>query len=253
MKVQLIRNASLIISINDKKILVDPMLGAKGSLGKFPWIDDMRANPLTDLPFSEYELKRMIDEVDAVLLTHLHPDHWDNKAQEMLPKNIPIFCQPEDAEQIELLNFTNVKTVSHSTLFGNIELFRTEGKHGLGEIGNLMGNVSGFVIRHDKETLYLTGDTIWCNDVMDAINLYAPSFIIVNGGGAKFDIGEHVTMNCTDIKKLAEYNSHYNIAVVHLESVSPVTETRKVLKTFLSENALLNRVIIPDDGEEFRV
>lgn len=41
------------ISVNRKKILVDPMLGAKGSLGKFPWTDDLRQNPLVGLPFTE--------------------------------------------------------------------------------------------------------------------------------------------------------------------------------------------------------
>lgn len=250
MKVRLIRNATLLVTINDKKLLIDPMLGNKGSLGKFPWIDDVRENPLVDLPFGEYELQRIIEQTDAVILTHLHPDHWDSKAHEIIPKNIPIYCQQEDVQIIEQLGFKNVISVEEKIEFNEIEIFRTEGKHGLGEVGELMGKVSGFVLRYKKDVLYIAGDTIWCEDVINTINKYQPTFIIVNGGGAKFNIGEHVTMNTFDVKKLLEYYPS-KIAVVHLETVSPVKESRQDNFKFISDNNIENKVIIPNDGDEF--
>ncbi|WP_268846246.1 MBL fold metallo-hydrolase [Flavobacterium aestivum] len=251
MKVRLIRNATLLISINGKKILVDPMLGTKGSLGKFPWIDDMRENPLVDLPITEFELHDLIEQTDAVLLTHLHPDHWDPKAHAIIPKDMPIYCQPDDVHEIERLGFKNSIPVNENAFFDEIEMLRTNGKHGLGEIGDLMGKVSGFVLRHEEETLYIAGDTIWCDDVVNAIDEFKPTSIIVNGGGARFSIGEHVTMNTSDIKKLSDYYSGGKIVVVHLETVSPVVENRKDITDFLSTNNILGRVFVPNDGEEF--
>lgn len=253
MKVRLIRNATLVISVNDKKILVDPMLGEKGVLGKFPWTDDARLNPLVDLPFSELELTNLIGQIDAVLLTHLHPDHWDFKAHQLIPKNMPIYCQSEDAPMIEGLGFNNIIPAAEKSVFCGIEIYRTEGKHGLGEVGGLMGKVSGFILLHNEETLYVAGDTVWCDDVINAIDKFEPSFIIVNGGSAKFNIGEHVTMNVSDIKELLNYYTNHKIAVVHLETVSPTVENREYILNFLSMNNILERVIIPKDGEEFYV
>ena len=34
-------------------------------------------------------------DVDVILLTHLHPDHWDAKAQEVVPKDQLLLLQNE--------------------------------------------------------------------------------------------------------------------------------------------------------------
>src|SRR5690606_31525939 len=44
-----------------------------------------------------------IIDVDAVIVTHLHPDHWDQAAREALPKDLSVFAQNDiDAEVIRL-------------------------------------------------------------------------------------------------------------------------------------------------------
>ncbi|WP_241486037.1 hypothetical protein [Chryseobacterium angstadtii] len=60
MKLQLWRNATLLLQIGEKNILIDPMLGKKGSLGKFPMTDNELLNPLVGLPFSEEELNHKL-------------------------------------------------------------------------------------------------------------------------------------------------------------------------------------------------
>jgi L-ascorbate metabolism protein UlaG (beta-lactamase superfamily) len=41
-------------------------------------------------------LKTPIDEildVNAVIVTHTHPDHWDDAAISLVPKHLPLFAQ----------------------------------------------------------------------------------------------------------------------------------------------------------------
>ena len=72
-----VRNATLQINYAGKKLLVDPMLAKKGSFPGFPGtVNSHLRNPLVELPF---EVEKII-EVDAIILTHLHPDHWDQEA-----------------------------------------------------------------------------------------------------------------------------------------------------------------------------
>ena len=63
-------------------------------------------NPLVSLPTSIEE----IIQVDAVIITHLHPDHFDQIAKEVLPKDIKIYAQNEkDVEAIKKKVFRTLK------------------------------------------------------------------------------------------------------------------------------------------------
>lgn len=147
MKLQLWRNATLQLEIHDTTFLIDPMLGAKGSFGAFPWTDDSRANPLVDLPFPAEELNAKLGGIDAVFVSHLHPDHWDAAAVELLDKNTFILCPATIAETIASYGFLNILELPHQHHFGDIGLHLTHGQHGTGEIGQKMGPVNGVVLR----------------------------------------------------------------------------------------------------------
>lgn len=52
MNIQQVRNATIIVEYGGKKILVDPMLGKKGSMPPFPFSRNQHLrNPLHELPF----------------------------------------------------------------------------------------------------------------------------------------------------------------------------------------------------------
>ena len=94
MQVQFIRNATMLLQVAGKTILVDPMLAPQGQYDPAPMSDNDRRIPLVDLPFPAAELPEWLRTVDAVLLTHTHPDHWDALAQGLLDKQLPLLCQP---------------------------------------------------------------------------------------------------------------------------------------------------------------
>ncbi|MEF9478266.1 MBL fold metallo-hydrolase [Chryseobacterium sp. RRHN12] len=251
MKLQLWRNATLLLNIDGISILVDPMLGEKGSRGKMPMTDSELLNPLVDLPFNKEELNEKLKSVDAVAVTHLHPDHWDAAAIELLDKNIPVICPAIISEQIAGQGFTNIIAVNNDPVqFRNIEISTTKGQHGTGEIGEKMGIVNGFVFKTDNKSVYIAGDTIWYDEIAQEIAQHQPQHIIVAGGAATFSIGDPIIMTSEDILKVCEYAPESTVWVTHLEAVSHCTEDRKFIKEKINENGLEKRCLVLDNGEE---
>lgn len=116
MNIQQIRNATVIVEYADTKFLIDPMLGEKGSYPPFPNSPRQdQFNPLVDLPIS---IDKIIEGIDAVIITHLHYDHWDELAQKILSKQLKIFVQNDsDALIISNMGFKNVEVLTNHTLF----------------------------------------------------------------------------------------------------------------------------------------
>lgn len=248
MKLQLLRNATQVLTVNSKTILIDPMLAPKDTYEPFMNTNTTLRNPLVDLPVNEEELNLLISKTDAVLLTHIHPDHWDDTAKQLLPKNITLFCQPADIERIRESGFTNVQPVDTELNWHNISFSRTGGQHGVGEIGKLMGVVSGFVIKYENDSVYIAGDTIWCEEVEIALNKYRPERIVLNGGAAGFVIGDPIVMTINDILKVCNYAPEAMIYVIHLEAVNHAKETRADIRDSVEQYNLSSRCIVPEDG-----
>ncbi|OCX52215.1 hypothetical protein BEL04_12075 [Mucilaginibacter sp. PPCGB 2223] len=251
MKVQLLRNATQILTVNGKTLLIDPMLAPKGSYGPFNHTGNDLKNPLVDLPVSGMEIERIIAQTDAILLTHLHLDHWDTVAQQLIPKNMPIICQPADIPVLTKAGFVNLLPLAYTLLWHGIQIIRTGGQHGTGETGKRMGIVSGYVITHGQNKLYVAGDSIWCREVKDAIDNYQPNHIIVNGGGARFITGDPIVMDINDVIKVCRYAPVAKVYVVHLEAVNHGKESRAFIKAALKSESFADRCFVPDDGEVF--
>ncbi len=149
MKIHQIRNATIIITYNDKRFLIDPWLmpkdfmpgfeGAMNSEVRQPRVDlpkDFDINHLPDLP-KDFDINHL--PLDAVILTHFHPDHFDEFAVNALDKNIPFFVQNEtDLNIIKNFGFNDVRIVSESgTDFGETTLYKTQCQHGRREVVTL--------------------------------------------------------------------------------------------------------------------
>src|SRR5678815_126902 len=115
---------------------------------------------MVELPITIENVNKLINEADAIVITHIHRDHWDITAQKLISKNKTIFCQPADCEKITEQGFENVTAIDSNINWEGISISRTKGKHGTGEIGKKMGEVSGFVFVYEDESIYVAGDTI---------------------------------------------------------------------------------------------
>ncbi|MDR9857022.1 MBL fold metallo-hydrolase [Paenibacillus sp. VCA1] len=248
MKIQLIRNASLWLEYAGHAFLIDPIFSEQGANPPvFNTANDKR-NPLVPLPAPMGTWL----QPDAVLLTHLHPDHWDAASSEVLAKTMPVWCQPNEGDAVRADGFTNVTEIGESISYEGTTIFRTAGQHGTGEIGKRMGQVSGYVFQAEGEpTLYIAGDTIWCDDVKEVLDRYRPDVTVVNAGGAQFLEGGPIIMDENDVVSLCRYASYTQVAAVHMEAINHCFTTRANLKDRLNAEGLVGQVRIPLDGEWF--
>ncbi|MBC8015425.1 MAG: MBL fold metallo-hydrolase [Sporomusaceae bacterium] len=246
MKVQLLRHATLLVTINGKRILVDPMLGIAGVMPPIANSPNNHRNPLVELTIQlDFE-----QDIDGVLLTHTHRDHFDDAAAEQIPLNKTILCQPEDEEKLKKLGFLKIYPISDRLCWEGIIVQRTGGQHGTGEIGTQMAPVSGYILQAEGElSVYIAGDSIYCEDVSNALAMYEPNVIIVNAGGARFTVGDTITMTAEDVMQVCEKAPKSTIIAVHMEAINHCLESRISLRTRLEQEGVMNQVCIPEDGE----
>lgn len=249
MKFRLIRHATLRLEMAGNQLLVDPVFSEIGAMKPVPGAANPVNSPLTPLPISVAEI---LNGVDAVLVTHLHRDHLDGPAIAALPKDLPFYCQPVDMQRLESVGFTTLEPVAEPLSRGALEIIRTGGQHGTGEIGALMGMVSGFVLRAPGEpTVYVAGDTIWCDEVAESLKRFRPDVVILNSGAAQFLKGGPITMTAEDVATVHRFAPWARLVVVHMDAWHHCLLHRGELKATLRDANILDRVLIPDDGAEF--
>jgi L-ascorbate metabolism protein UlaG (beta-lactamase superfamily) len=247
MKLTLIRHATLRIEVAGHTLLVDPQLDPAGAREAVPNTPNPRRSPLVGLPLPA---EQVVAGVDAVLLSHVHGDHWDATARELLPHDLPVFCQPNDAERLHGEGFVDARPIHGDATLGDLLIVRTSGHHGTGRIGEAMGHVSGSVLHAPHEpSVYIAGDTIYCDEVRAALTEHRPALVVVNASGARFNEGEAIVMTNDQVVALARDFPDVKVAAIHFETVSHSTETRADLRARLAAEGLIERVLVPDDGE----
>lgn len=250
-QIDFIRHATLVLRLDGIVLLVDPMLSPAGAMDPVANAANQRRNPLVDLPLDEQALQQLLTEIDGVLVTHTHRDHWDAQAIALLPKTTPLLCQPADAEPLRAAGFTTVLQIATALEWRGLTITRTDGQHGTGVIGQQMGPVSGFVVQQrGAPALYIAGDTIWCAEVADAMQQHRPAVTIVNAGAAQFATGDPITMTAEDVGQVCRSLPSSQVIAVHMEAINHCLLSRAELRAWLDEAGLTAQVRIPADGEQ---
>ena len=254
MKITQIRNATIVVEYANKKFLIDPMLAEKGTYPPFPnSIGQDKFNPLVSLPTS---IDNILDGINAVIVTHLHLDHFDDVAKNVLPKDIKMFVQNEsDAKEVKECGFKNVEVLQQDTVFEGIQLVKTKGKHGKNEeLLKVIGEVCGVVFKHPSEKgLYVVGDTVWYDAIEDEIHKHQPEIIVVNGGDNQtLELGSLI-MGKEDIYEVHKAAPSAKIIAVHMEAANHWALSREELKNFSKEKGFSSNILVPEDGESYKI
>jgi L-ascorbate metabolism protein UlaG (beta-lactamase superfamily) len=249
MKLQLIRNATLRLEYAGSVILIDPLLGPKHSYPSYVGIED---NPTVGLPIPTSEV---LAGVDLIILSHLHGDHFDAEAQNIIDKTMPILCQPGDKEKIETYGFNSLIELESETQRGDVNIARTGGEHGTGKWAERLNPVSGFVFQApDEPTVYWIGDSVWCEEVKHALDKYQPDVIISHSGGAELGDSGPIIMDAAQTIALCETSPSARVIATHLEALDHCKTSRKALQLAAEESGIdRNRLLIPEDGERIEI
>ncbi|HST16588.1 MAG TPA: MBL fold metallo-hydrolase [Gaiellaceae bacterium] len=236
MRLTLVRNATLLLESSGKRILVDPALDDAGARPPIENTPNQERNPLVPLPLSA---ERVVEGIDGVIVTHLHKDHFDDRAAALLDRRIPVLTQPASLDALRSQGFESATDDPDGWL--GLEVARTGGRHGTGELGEALGPVSGFVL----DRVYVAGDTIWCDEVREELERHRPRTIVVNGGGARFLEGDPIVMTADDVRAVRAATDAA-VVVVHLEAINHCLERRDVYRS-------IDGALVPDDGESLEL
>jgi len=253
MKIHHLRNATLIIESGNHFILVDPMLGKRGTNMPLTFVKyKAKRNPTVNLPENAVDL---LKKVTHCLITHCqkkHFDHLDKDGEAFLIKNnIPVSCNIKDEKYLKQKNIDIVQsfTLWNSAPFLNGKITTVPAKHGYDFMHKFMANGVGYFIELPNEpTLYISGDTVYTSDVKTALTKFKPDITVVASGTASLDLGKPILMTIDDIVRFVK-DSPKKVIANHLESLNHCSTTRKQLKEVFEKENLSSKVFIPDDGE----
>jgi L-ascorbate metabolism protein UlaG (beta-lactamase superfamily) len=244
-----LRNAASRLSYADTTFVVDPSLDPARRWEPDTRLANPRRNPLVEVPIPP---AAVFAGAAAVLQTHLHRDHVDDTGLAHLPPALPVFCQPADSDELTRRGVSRPEPIADAAKLAGTTIRRVDGRHGFGQVGELLGPSSGFVLHAAGEpTVYLAGDTVWCDVVADTIGRHRPRVIVVNAGGAELASGDRIIMDDADVAQLAAAAPDADIVVVHLEAISHCLTSRADHRhTFRNE---LHRIHIPEDNDHLEL
>lgn len=255
MKLTQIRNATLTLEYAGKKFLIDPMLAEKEAWPGFAGnARPHLRNPMVDLPVTVAELL----VADAIILTHTHTDHWDEAAQQLIPKEMMIYTQNEsDAALVHSQGFVNVEVLKEKNCFvDGLTIYKTEGQHGSNELyadtvlASLLGDACGLVFTHPSEkTLYIAGDTVWVKPYVRNLQRFQPEIVVMNAGNAVNDLYGPIIMGKEDTLRTLQVLPTATIVSSHMEAINHCLLTRAELREYTQQQGIEDKVLIPADGE----
>ena len=244
-EVRWLGGATLEISFDGLRILTDPCLGEGEEA--FVMADpnemfDLEKGPnikthkrLTPFPGLNH------DAYDVVLLSHAHEDHFDQKAQSWIPRDIPVLCSEFDevdlqAKGLRAQKLGHGQTRVFPTLSGRVTVTSVPAHHSLSpQVSGILGTGNGYWIEFDigglKRSLYWAGDTFDTPQVLAAIAPFGhPDMFIPHIGavGTSGSLGQ-ISMSGKQALDFADKINTQNVLPIHhstyalyLEGVEPI-------------------------------
>ncbi len=261
MNIHHLRNATFVIESKKHVILIDPMLGDQGVLPSFSnFRHKPERNPTVPLPGNAPQI---LETVTHCLVTHsqkwgiellTHTDHLDPTGKSFLrEKGIPVTCRKEDAAYMIKQGLTvGTELVNWQAMdFLGGKITAVPSRHGHGFLHRLMANGCGFYLELPGEpSVYISGDTVYTDDVRRALTKLKPDISVVAAGGASMDVGAPILMSLGEIVSFIR-DAPGKVIANHMEALNHCPTNRTMLRQELGKRDLLSKTFIPEDGEAF--
>ncbi|MFY0570333.1 MBL fold metallo-hydrolase [Archangium lansingense] len=246
MKIHHLRNATALLTLGEHRLLIDPMLARQGAFTGFKFFGGgRRPNPLVPLPPDTFS---WLEEATGVLVTHAHPDHLDTAGLRWIRKHgLPVWTSREEAPNLRKRGLA-VRELDDGALGMRVE--RIPVRHGRGLLARLLGRVSGYYLAHpDEPSVFLTSDAVLTEDLLEAVERLQPDVIIAPAGAANFGVGGDILFSVDELVTLVR-RAPGRVVLNHLEALDHCPTTREGLRERMKAEGLLEKVLIPRDGEE---
>jgi L-ascorbate metabolism protein UlaG (beta-lactamase superfamily) len=253
MRIHFVRNATMVIEVGTERVLVDPMLGPKGSLPPFALFRHRaRRNPIVELP---PRIEPVLDSATVGLITHCHrgmdSDHLDGAGTKLLAeKRLPVCCNELDEKRLRKRGLETTPLAegkAHDFGGGKVTPFRAE--HGYGLMAKLMGPGLGYLIQVPNEpSLYISGDTVLTPVVKQVLAECKPDIAVLAAGSAQMDLGGPILMPMDEMLEFVRLAPGIVIAN-HLEALNHCPVTREGFRTAMARAGLSGKTRVPKDGE----
>jgi L-ascorbate metabolism protein UlaG (beta-lactamase superfamily) len=233
---QFVGTATTVLRLGGFTLLTDPNFlhrGERAYLGRGLWSKRLTepALGIDDLP-----------PLDAVLLSHLHGDHWDRRARRGLDQSLPIVTTRHAARRLRLQGFDNAvaldRWTTHELRQGQSTLTITSlpGRHAPGPAQHVLPPVMGSLLEYRESAgrepfrLYVTGDTLNVPELQQIAAAYPElDAAVLHLGGTRI-LGLLVTMDGRQGADLLERMRPRVTVPVHYDDYtvfrSPLTDFR---------------------------
>lgn len=237
-----IGNATLLIRYGELTLLTDPNFLHRGQFAHLGYglVSRRLSEPaldVADLPHGD---------LDAVVLSHLHGDHFDRVARRGLDRGLPFVTTPHASRCLQgLFGFhraVGLRTWQNHTLLRGDSLVRVTslpGRHAPGPARALLPPVMGSLLEFGDRSgeirlvLYLTGDTLMYDGLREIARRCPDIHLaVLHLGGTTLPGGMVVTMDARQGADLLDAIRPRRVLPVHYDDY-PVF--RSPLSDFLTE------------------
>lgn len=224
--------ATVILRLGRFRLLTDPNFLHRGQRARLGWglSSRRRTDPALDID--------QLPRLDAVVLSHLHGDHFDDVARDGLDRSVPVLTTPHARRRLRRWGFeaaTGLDTWDSWELGDDEERVRitsVPARHGPVGVHRLLPPVQGTVIDHERRgrrvlRLYITGDTVLVPELREIRDRFGDIDVMVAHLGGTRVGGVLVTLDASQGSDLVEMVGPGRVVPVHFDDYdvfrSPLT------------------------------
>jgi L-ascorbate metabolism protein UlaG (beta-lactamase superfamily) len=251
-----IGTATTLIRYGDITVLTDPNFlhrGQRAYLGR-----GLTARRLTEPAVSVRELPPL----SAVVLSHLHGDHWDREAQRGLDHDVPVITTPHAARRLQWRGFARalgLRTWRSQELINGVTRLKVTsmpGRHAPAPIGRLLPPVMGSMLEFGPLSgevtlrLYVSGDTLLVDDLRQIPQRYPDiDAAVLHLGGTRLPGGLMVTMDAQQGADCLELIDPGMAVPVHFDDYALFTSPLSDFRAEVTRRGTADRVTFVERGD----